>query len=327
MVPAAPGREMVYLSSAAPPMSATNLFGLSGSTSPSVWSISTTFNDPNRIYHVANDGTYDYLIRQNSAGKTMPKYIMITGQFAASTLTGSPTVNADTNLTAVNSINSLTASSNNLFTLLYSVDDTKLATPITYNNPACTIYATSLTYQGSLGPIYQGWVLKFTAWASCTSPSLGRLWIQEFNEVNEGLSHSIHGPATIEYEVYQKWKTQDIHSRLPFDQAVEKYKKTLVDKTDELAYWKSRAMEKKYTGEPKEDYEYESRVRRSMQAFGSLERKLQDAYEPHSDDDQELYESMRKKYPTPIGMKPIKILQDDEKSEKGAPRPKVGSQK
>lgn len=329
VVPAAVGRELVYLQAASgsSAMSTASPFGLSASTTPSQYTVSSTFNDPNRAYVFANDGTYDYLIRVNSPGRTLPKYVMIVGQFAASTLTGGVLVNADTNLTAVNALSSLTASSNSLFTLLYSVDDIKLSSSITYNNPACQIHGTSITYYGAFGVVSQGWMMKFSSWASCSSPSLCRLYITEFNEVNEGVSPALHGPATIEYEVYNKWKNTDIHTRLPFDQAVEKYKKTLVDKTDELAYWKSKAMEKKYTGEVKEDYDYESRVRRSMQAFGSLERKLQDAYEPHSDDDQELYESMRKKYPTPIGMKPIKILQDDEKSEKGAPRPKVGSQK
>lgn len=302
-------------------MSTTSMTGLAGSAAGSVYSIadSTGFRRP---ILVNNAGVNDTIYRPYT--RKCPKYVVITGQATASTLSGVPSVGSDINLTSYHTGYSTAATAGNagVWSYFYYVDNTETATSGTLSTATTVlgrwgIYGTgprSVTYVASgPGALQYNWALNLGNWSAVTTPGSLILTICEFNEGNELAQLERHGPCTVEGIAFGKYKQLPFHKRPPWPEFLLQFQKDREEKKDEVTYWRSRALGNDFS---RKEYKQES---------------LSLTPNPSDDEDDWLAYQQQKaamhKSPGIIGMRPLKIVQDDEKSERGAPRPKAGSQK
>jgi hypothetical protein len=314
---------MMSVQSSNPLFSTTAYTGLGASTAPSYYTISSTFNN-STSYIINNSGAVDRLYRVNYNGRKNHKYVAVSFYASASTLTTGTGALTLTNLTAVSTSRAVTGGNEHLCRHVFSVDDPNYSTSVTLAS-GCRLVNTSITYSSSGYIFPSGWVIQFNNFGSATTPVACSLQITEFEEGEQLQRLLWHGPATVEYEAVKLWKEMDDHKRPPFHEYLKKYLTRITDRVDELAYWKSKAQGR----------EIEARESKYHKAGLSLtptpsEDEDDYVYERHLTHEQWLAAKEKAamyKSPGIIGMKPLKIVQDDEKSDKGASRPKASSQK
>jgi hypothetical protein len=282
---------------------------------PEKWTVSSSLYNNNE-YLFNYDGTHEIFYRVSS--KPVLKYVTInlyvsqSGGSAAVT-GGTSAIAALGNCTELYSKVSLTASNTHMATIVLKVtDESKISSAsLTTPNNATWI---ARTLQGGINPGSFGyaWFIQLNNFASYvvgTSMS-AKMEIAEYDDGPQYYAAKRLGPATVEGQIFKLWDNSPQRNKYTLTEFANKQRAIKEDKEVELEYWKHKAK-----GQEIERKEY----------------KLSLTPTPSDDEDDWLaYQQQRAamhKSPGIIGMKPLKIVQEDEKSERGVPRPKAGSQK
>jgi len=294
------------VSTATPLSSATDYCGLATASSSTLanYTVDAALHNQSR-YHFTTDSNV-YRINRG----IMPKYVMVGLRLGATTLTGNGAIGSLGNLTLV-SVHTVsnTVSNINLWWGLFTVTNTQLKTSSAFGSTATYLQGTTLAKV--LQAQYDvGWSFMITPPATVTTPDDFHIIISEFDEGPGLAKMKWYGPATVQGQAMNQYLEIPHLKRPIFGEFVRKYKAIKEQKLDEVSYWKNKALG------------------RELEAKEFKEHKLQLVSD--DEDDWLAYQQQKAamhKSPGFMSMKPLKIVQDDEKSEKGAPRPKAGSQK
>lgn len=304
--------------STAPHFTTTDAIGLYTATSAQLSSyvVDSVVHNTRRYIFGASGGNA-YLDRISDQGRPVPRYLFVGINNAAISLIGISSMNSAlgnlTNL-ATGSTGLGGNTNNNAFNwMLLKVTDTRLQTPTSYDAAHVSLQGAIFSKLDSTQTLNNVWRITFGNFSTVGTPTDVNVCIMELDE-GPGVSKlAWFGPATVQGLAYKQWSTAPNVGRPTFAEFVRKFKEKRDNKFDELDYWKRKAQDRQY-----EKKEYK-------------EHKLSLTPTPSDDEEDWLaFQQQRAamhKSPGVIGMKPLKIVQDDEKSERGAPRPKAGSQK
>jgi hypothetical protein len=228
--------------------STTSMTGLVNSAVGSNYICNLPFNRP---YLVNNGGLNDAIYRPYT--RKCAKYVLITGHSTATTLTGSPVLGTDVNLSAYYpaGTNAPTAGNTCTFSYLFTVDNTEVINTGTLNTPTTVLgqYAgwgnsgTSITYLSSgVGSLKYNWAVNLGNFTAVATPALSELTVCEFNEGNELAGLERHGLCTVEGMAFAKYSNIPFNKRPSWQLFLSQFQRDREEKKDEVTYWRSRAL-------------------------------------------------------------------------------------